>query len=178
MEAECSRVLAVRQELVDAVKAGLGANTQELWKARRACSLARCRCRACWVLPFLLLCSSPAALLRPAVHHEPPTDAYFPPPPPSAPRPLAPQLRRRAGIPTDAASDETYAAFTEAVAEHEKQLRAQLAGERAREGGGGGSLLGTCDLHAVAAWNAAAPDPAPLGLLPSCFPSPLMCRAL
>ena len=38
------------------------------------------------------------------------------------------QLRRRAGIPTDAASDETYAAFGAALKEHEARLQVQYAG--------------------------------------------------
>ena len=53
--------------------------------------------------------------------------------PPAAPFDLpAPphlQLQRRAGIPADAASDETYAAFTVAVKEHEERLQVQCAGE-------------------------------------------------
>lgn len=58
MEAECQRVLAVRQELVDAVKTGLGANTQELWKARR---------RSLALRVLLLLCSCSRAASQPAV---------------------------------------------------------------------------------------------------------------
>ncbi|PRW51055.1 hypothetical protein C2E21_5572 [Chlorella sorokiniana] len=76
IQEECHRVLQAKQELVDAVKQGLGANTEQLRK-----------------------------------------------------------LRRRAGIPTTAADDETYAAFTRTVEEHEAQLRVQYAeqGEFSRE---------------------------------------------
>ncbi|KAI7837499.1 hypothetical protein COHA_008690 [Chlorella ohadii] len=76
IQEECHRVLQAKQALVDAVKQGLGANTEQLRK-----------------------------------------------------------LRRRAGIPTTAADDETYAAFTRAVEEHEAQLRVQYAeqGEFSRE---------------------------------------------
>ncbi|KAL4444277.1 hypothetical protein ABPG75_012014 [Micractinium tetrahymenae] len=66
---ECQRVLSAKQELVDAVKLGLTANTEQLR-----------------------------------------------------------QLRRRAGIPADAASDETYASFSAAVKEHEARLQGQYAG--------------------------------------------------
>lgn len=50
--------------------------------------------------------------------------------------PAAPalQLRRRAGIPADAASDETYAAFSAAVKEHEARLQVQHAGAGAPRG--------------------------------------------
>lgn len=47
------------------------------------------------------------------------------------------QLRRRAGIPTTPADDETYGAFTNAVAEHEAQLRVQYAGGCWAWGAGG-----------------------------------------
>ncbi|EFN56841.1 hypothetical protein CHLNCDRAFT_144424 [Chlorella variabilis] len=68
LQEECQQVLQAKQELVDAVKHGLVANTEQLRK-----------------------------------------------------------LQRRAGIPADAASDETYAAFTVAVKEHEERLQVQCA---------------------------------------------------
>ncbi|KAI3426973.1 hypothetical protein D9Q98_006917 [Chlorella vulgaris] len=68
LQDECQAVLQAKQELVDAVKAGLGANTEQLRT-----------------------------------------------------------LQRRAGIPTDAASEETCAAFTAAVKEHDSQLQVQCA---------------------------------------------------
>ena len=51
--------------------------------------------------------------------------------PPPCVGPVAPaglQLRRRAGIPTDADSADTLAAFSAAVEQHEAQLRVQDAG--------------------------------------------------
>ncbi|PSC75315.1 spindle and kinetochore-associated 2 isoform X1 [Micractinium conductrix] len=68
VQQECQQVLAAKQELVDAVKLGLGANTEQLHK-----------------------------------------------------------LRRHAGIPADAASDDTYASFKAAVREHEARLQASYA---------------------------------------------------
>ena len=88
------------------------------------------------------------------------------------------QLRRRAGIPTTPADDETYAAFTNAVAEHEAQLRVQYAGGVRRLGVwmAGAAWVGWVAVARLALLESLAPARA---LLLFHMPIPLVrpCRA-
>jgi hypothetical protein len=114
-------VLQAKQGLVDAVKHGLGANTEQLRKVGGWGGASSSGHGVFYTKGSCRSCSSTGNVSMPRL-----LNALLPAQHPTAP-PLL-QLRRRAGIPTDAASDETYAAFGAALKEHEARLQVQYAG--------------------------------------------------